>query len=276
MPASNSIAPEPRPPLFDAEELAHFKARMSPLVGFDLDAYKPRQIERRITALMARANMPTLDAFHAQLAADPGRLRDFVDGLMINVTEFLRDAEHFDRLRTDVLPDLLARFERLRVWSAGCSVGAELYSVGMLLSELGVLDRAELVGTDLDRGAIERAHEGVYSAYETQGLSDDQLARYFSPEGPGHRFENAAIRERCAFSRHNLLEDPPLEACQLILCRNVVIYLSDFSKRRLYARLHEALAPGGILFVGKTERIFDAGSLGLEPHGPYFYRKSDA
>lgn len=276
MSASNTLVTEPRPPLFDTEELARFKARVSTLVGFDLDAYKPRQIERRITALMARANMPTLEAFYAAIAADPARLRDFVDGLMINVTEFLRDAEHFATLRTRVLPELLARFERLRVWSAGCSVGAELFSVGMLLEDLGALERAELVGTDLDRGALEKARNAVYSTYETQGLSSELLARYFAPEGPYQRFDGEAIRARCAFTHHNLLEEPPVENCQLVLCRNVVIYLSDASKRRLYARLHEALAPGGVLFVGKTERIFDSRSLGLEPHGPYFYRKLDA
>lgn len=262
-----------RPPLFTPEELAEFKARVSPLIGLDLHAYKPRQMERRVAALMSRANAPTLQALYAQLATDPARLGAFVNGLMINVTEFFRNPEKFEELASHILPDLLARFERVKVWSAGCSVGAELYTVGIVLERMGALDRAELVGTDLDDEAIAKAREGVYTPHEVQSLPQETLARYFETDGHRYRFTGEAIKARTRFERQNLLTAPPEPQCHLVLCRNVVIYLNDQSKRVLYRAFRDALVPGGVLFVGNTERIFDCRELGLKQVAPFFYQK---
>lgn len=263
-----------RPPLFTPEELEAFKARVSPLIGFNLDAYKPRQIERRITALLCRSSTPTLDDYLNQLEDNPQKLRGFVDGLMINVTEFFRNPDKFDELRTQVLPTLLAAHPTITIWSAGCSMGAEIYSVGILLEELGALDRAELIGTDLDLGVLEKARAGLYSTHEVQGLAPAMLERYFEPEGQFFRFKGEAIRARTRFHHHNLLLDPPLSGCHLVLCRNVVIYLNDASKRHLYRAFNQALVPGGVLFVGSTERIFDHRELGYGLLAPFFYQKT--
>lgn len=263
-----------RPPLFTPEELADFKARVSPLIGLDLGAYKPRQLERRIGVLLSRANQPSLEAFFGLLQNDPARLKAFVDGLTINVTEFFRNPEHFEELRLRVLPLLLDRFERLRIWSAGCSSGAELYSVGILLEELGALERCELVGTDLDREILRRAEEGLFQPQEVPAVSPDHLVRYFEPEHAGRqRFTGKAIRGRCHFFFHNLLEGPALTDCHLILCRNVVIYFNDQGKQHLYAQFMRALTPGGVLFVGNTERLFEHRKLGLQLLSPFFYQK---
>lgn len=263
----------PRPPLFTPEELAAFKARVSPLIGLDLDAYKPRQMERRIAALMSRANAPSLDALYDSLAADPARLEPFVNGLMINVTEFFRNPEKFDDLATQILPELLRRFDRIKIWSAGSSVGAELYTIGLVLQRLGALDRAELVGTDLDRDAVEKARAGVYTQHEVQGLDAETLAREFEADGHRFRFTNREVMAKARFECANLLEAPPEPGCHLVLCRNVVIYLNDKSKRVLYRAFHDALVPGGVLFVGNTERIFEYRELGLVQLAPFFYQK---
>lgn len=272
-PGQAPFAPPARLPNFTAEELENFKVRISPLIGIDLDDYKPRQIERRIAALMSRAQASSLDELHDRLVQEPERLREFIDGLMINVTEFFRNPERFDDLRDQVLPELLARHDTLRVWSAGCSLGAELLSVGILLSEMGVLERCELIGTDVDHGIIERAKAGLFSPHELQGVSERMLARYFQPEGNLHRFTGAAIRERTRYLTHNLLTEEPLSEAQLILCRNVVIYFSGESKQRLYQKFVRALVPGGVLFVGSTERIFDYRDLGLTLMAPFFYQR---
>lgn len=268
------LAPEAvRPPLFTPEELAAFKARVSPLIGLDLHAYKPRQMERRVAALMSRANVPSLEALYAQLANDPARLGAFVNGLMINVTEFFRNPEKFEELAAHVLPDLLSRFDRIKVWSAGCSVGAELYTVGIVLERMGALDRAELVGTDLDQEAIEKARQGLYTPHEVQALPPETLEAYFRTDGNRHRFTGEAIMAKTRFECQNLLTAPPERDCHLVLCRNVVIYLNDESKRVLYQAFREALVPGGVLFVGNTERIFDCRDLGLKQVAPFFYQK---
>lgn len=263
----------PRPPMFTPEELERFKARVSPLIGIDLDDYKPRQIERRIAALMSRSHAATLDELFERLQDEPDRLRDFIDGLMINVTEFFRNPERFEDLRERVLPELLQAHGRLRIWSAGCSLGAELLSVGIMLEEMGMLDRSELIGTDVDHGIISRARTGLFTSHELQTLPEGHLARYFSAEGNHHRFHNEAILARTRYETHNLLTEPPLDGIHLILCRNVVIYFSGESKHRLYQKFVRALVPGGVLFVGSTERIFEYRELGLTLIAPFFYQR---
>jgi chemotaxis protein methyltransferase CheR len=262
-----------RPPLFTPEELEAFKASMIPLIGLDLDAYKPRQIERRITALLCRAGLKSLPEYARLLEADPSRLADFVDGLTINVSEFFRNPERWDELAQQILPELLARHERIKIWSAGCSHGAELYSVGILLDELGVLDRVELVGTDLDRGSLAKARNALYGAHELKAVTPERLARYFTPEGTHHRLVAPQIQARARFAQQNLLTDAPEPDCHLILCRNVVIYLNESSKLTLYHAFHQALVPGGLLFVGGTERIFGYRELGYQLALPFFYQR---
>lgn len=270
-PAPPVLAARPAP--FSQAELAAFKAAVGPRLGLDLDAYKPRQMERRITALLYRSGARSLGELRAQLEASPRRLAAFVDGLTINVSEFLRDPEQFRLLGERVLPELLAGHERLCVWSAGCSMGAELYSVGMWLERLGALDRAELVGSDLDRTILARAEAGLYAGHELQGVEPAWRERYFQPAGAQFRFQGEAIRARTRFVAHDLLGAPPVTGCQLILCRNVVIYLSEPSKQKLYRAFQAALAPGGVLFVGSSERIFGHREFGFEAIAPFFYRK---
>ncbi|MNS04028.1 Chemotaxis protein methyltransferase Cher2 [compost metagenome] len=263
-----------RPPLFSAEELAEFKARVSPLIGLDLDAYKPRQMERRLTAVMHRAKADSLKTLADRLEADPGRRDEFVSALTINVTEFFRNPERFEALETQILPELLARFDHLKIWSAGCSHGAELYSIGLVLEQLGALDRCELVGTDLDPKAVQRAEAGVFHDYEVRSMPERFAGRTLQPEGTLFRFDAPAVRERCRFRVHNLLEDAPEPDCHLVVCRNVVIYFNELGKRQLYRRFTEAIAPGGVLFVGNTERIFEHKELGFALAAPFFYRKA--
>ncbi|MDB5097845.1 MAG: cheR, partial [Cyanobacteria bacterium RYN_339] len=265
-----------RPPLFTPEELVAFKERVAPLIGVDVGAYKPRQIERRIAALFCRAGVKTLSDFADVLQADPRRLADFVDGLTINVSEFFRNPEKWEELATTVLPALLERHAHLKVWSAGCSMGAELYTLGMVLAEMGALDRVTLIGTDLDRASLVRAEAGLYGAHEVPGVSPERLARYFTPEGNQQRLLAPEIRARSRFYRQDLLSEEPELDCHLILCRNVVIYLNEESKLKLYRQFRRALAPGGVLFVGGTERIFGHRELGFDLLAPFFYQRSEA
>ena len=260
------------------DDFLRFKQQIAPRVKLDLDQYKPRQMERRIRAMMTRANLPTLDAYGAWLEADPDRLRDFIDGLTINVSEFFRNPEKFAELERQVLPGLLARFERLRIWSAGCSSGAELASTAILLDRLGALERADLIGTDFDRAILERAQDGLYPPHETRNLTAADRERYFSPIAdrsaePGTLRLNAELRAHLTYQPHDLLAAPPLAPCHLILCRNVVIYFTQESKDKLYRGFYQALHAGGMLFIGGTERILDFREIGFQQPLPFFYQK---
>lgn len=260
------------------DEFLAFKRRIAPWVKLDLDQYKPRQMERRIRAMMSRAKVDTLDAYYDLLRTNPDRLKEFVDGLTINVSEFFRNPEKFDELQRDILPELLERFGRLKIWSAGCSSGAELASVAIILDRLNALERATLIGTDIDRGILARASEGLYYAYELKNVSAEDLERYFEPAEAkagmdGTMRLKASLLQRMRFQVQNLLEDPPLEGCHLILCRNVVIYFTQESKSRLYRGFFSVLEPGGVLFIGGTERILEYRELGFQQPRPFFYLK---
>lgn len=260
------------------DDFLHFKRQIAPWVRLDLDQYKPRQMERRIRAMMARAKIDTLEAYYDLLKADPNRLQEFIDGLTINVSEFFRNPEKFEELEREVLPELLSRFGKLKIWSAGSSSGAELSSVAIVLDRLGALDRTELIGTDIDRAILDRASEGLYHAYEIKNLSPEDLSRYFTPVAdrgvePGSVRLRADLLRRLAYRPQNLLEDPPLEGCHLILCRNVVIYFTQESKDKLYRSFFQALERGGMLFIGGTERILDYRDLGFHQPRPFFYLK---
>jgi chemotaxis protein methyltransferase CheR len=146
----------------------------------------------------------------------------------------------------------------------------------MLLEEMGAIDRVELVGTDLDAKILQKAEGGLYHDYEVRALPERFMAKHFEPVGALFKFNGEAIRARCRFLAHNLLEDEPVADCHLVMCRNVVIYFNEQGKRALYERVERSLVPGGILFVGNTERIFNHRDMGLSLAAPFFYQKAHA
>lgn len=254
------------------QEIQHFKKKISPIIGIDLEDYKSRQMERRILAMMTRSNTQNLKDYFTLLNSDQKRLQEFVDGLTINVSEFFRNPEKFDELKELVLSDLLERFRRIKIWSAGCSIGAEIYSVAIILDKLGVSHRCELHATDVDREILKRAQAGTYLPHEIKSVPQEILERYFTADAQGYHL-GADLKSRVRFGYQNLLKDPPLHDCHLILCRNVVIYFTDQSKQHLYEAFNEGLVDDGLLFIGGTERIFNYRDLGFEQFRPFFYRK---
>lgn len=269
--AGPSLPPAVRPPLFSESELAAMHERLARLASLDLHAYKPKQIARRIAALMSRQGETSLSAYVERLEVDETERARFADGLTINVSSFFRDPELFETLRSRVLPELAERFgPALTVWSAGCSMGAELYSVALLLEEAGLLAGSTLIGSDVDATILARARSGLFFAHELEHLPE-RFAPRFVPEGQQWRLTDPTLLEACRFERRNLLAEWQMPACHLILCRNVVIYFNEGYKQRLYHRLADTLLPGGMLFVGNAERIFPHHLSTLRPHSPFFY-----
>lgn len=249
-----------------------FGEKILHLTGLDLRSYKSGQMERRLKTIMHRYKVDNYDAYLRLLTADADARQAFYDYITINVTEFFRNPEKFAELKTAIVPMLLQQRQQLRIWSAGCSTGAEPYSVAMLLAELGV-QRYELIATDLDEGALEIARAGEYSARELEGVDPLRLQRFFTAK-PGDRLQvQAGLKAQITFRRHNLLSDPFPGDLDLILCRNVVIYFTDEVKDGIYRRFYEALRPGGVLFVGGTESILNARQLGYELLQPFFYQR---
>lgn len=242
------------------------------LTGLDLRSYKSGQMERRLKTIMHRHKVDNYEAYLRLLTADETARQAFYDYITINVTEFFRNPEKFAELKAAILPMLLQQRQKLRIWSAGCSTGAEPYSVAMLLAELGV-HSYELIATDLDDGALAIAQAGEYGIRELEGVDPLRLQRFFVP-APGDRFRvQPALKANVTFQRHNLLSDPFPADLDLILCRNVVIYFTDEVKDGIYRRFYNSLRPGGVLFVGGTESILNARQLGYELLQPFFYQR---
>ncbi len=253
----------------DYAALAHLLKRRA---GLDLSGYRPEQMERRLQGALQRMGLRSVAELVARAHQDPEVLRELVDRLTINVSEFFRNPELFDVLRERVLPELRGRFGALRVWSAGCSHGAEAYSVAMLLAEQDPAGPWSVLGTDIDRTALAQAEAGRYREEDVRHVSMTRRQGFLQRDGDGWLVQ-PSLRARVRFRRHDLLTEPFGGPWHLILCRNVVIYFTEEAKRTLYRKFAEALQPGGYLFVGAAEQVTGARELGFEPTYPFFYRK---
>jgi chemotaxis protein methyltransferase CheR len=263
--------------MMEAHHYNFIKHKVRKLMGVDLDYYKSAQMQRRLNTYLQRSGYTTWPSLFRAIQDDPVKLRKLKDYLTINVSSFFRDPKKFDTLRESVLPDLLRRHPRLRVWSAGCSRGHEPYSLAILLAEVtGFYSQHFILATDLDRSALEWARAGgPYSAGDVTNVSPLWLKRYFRVHDDGYRVIEK-LRKKITFRSQNLLTDPFEGELDLIVCRNVVIYFTPEIKDQLYRRFHDALRPGGVLFVGGTEVMSKAGSQGFEMVDVSFYRRHDA
>jgi chemotaxis protein methyltransferase CheR len=215
---------------------------LSAVSGLRLDAFRSEHVADRIDRALAAERVHTADELAAVLRSDERARERFRRSVAVSHSGFFRDPEQFDALEHRVLPRLLEHRSRLRVWSAGCANGLELWSLAIVLGRLGVLEGAQLLGSDLLEENLAVARAGIY----------DVVA--ITP----------AQRVRARWERRDLAHDPPPAGrFDLILCRNVAIYFEPAAKARLHGMLAGALAPGGVLLLGRSERLSDPAALGL-------------
>jgi len=239
-----------------------------------LNSYKENQLKRRLDNLMAKQKLNPGDyaGFFKLLSDDRGVYVNFLDTLTINVSEFFRDKAMFNFLEEKVFPALLAQKSVLKVWSAACSSGAEPYSLAIILNELTSNRRHRIEASDIDRNILEAATGGRYNPDQVRNVPASRLAKYFRREG-NLFYINDSIKKMVKFRRHDLLLDPLGQGYDLIACRNVTIYFTRDAQVKLNIKFHRALNPGGVLFVGASEMIFNYRELGFEKMAPCFYRK---
>jgi chemotaxis protein methyltransferase CheR len=254
------------------EEFVVFKKRIAPLINLDLSNYKNKQMERRIASLMNRNQLEKLAEYAKLLETDRAKLDEFVNMLTINVSEFFRNFEKFKELETAYIPELLKNSAKLKIWSAGCSIGAEIYSLAMIFDTLNVLDRCEFVASDFDQKILEKAKNGIYSEIEFASVQD-QYKKYFNKVEKNNFKISEKLISKIRFERRDLLNSQFEKDFDLILCRNVVIYFTDEAKDKLYKKFHDSLKTGGILFIGSTERINNHRDFGYNLRTSFFYQK---
>ena len=235
----------------------------------DLNAYKIGTIDRRITQRMRRLGLTTIDQYHQILGQGGHELRALFTDLMIGVTSFFRNPQVFELLESKILPDLLERngSEPLKIWVCACSTGEEAYSLAMLLQKLveqtDAAQEYRIYATDLNPDAIRRAAEGIYEYSTLQPFINRFGLQGFvnASEDFGRLRVVSEIRSKIIFSVQNVLKHSPLHALDLVLCRNMLIYLRPEAQRKVISNFHFGLKENGVLVLGESE-----GPAGLEPY----------
>ena len=227
-------------------------ARLSHAAGLNLDGYRAEHVDERIRRALVREDVADPVALVRLIASDAAARSRFRRSIAVSVSGLFRDPAQFEHLEHDVLPGLVAGGRRVSVWSAGCADGSELYSVALILERFAALERSVLLGSDLLSENLVRARAGEY---------------------PGQSI-SPTVRGRVRWEQRDLLGDGAAPGrWRLVVCRNVAIYFSRPARQRLYDTLAGALAPGGVLLLGRTERLARPETHGLEPIAPHTYRR---
>jgi chemotaxis protein methyltransferase CheR len=252
-----------------------FKDKILALTKIDLDFYKEKQMKRRIDALVEKHHFDSYTSFVEGIKKDKILFDEFVGYLTINVSEFWRNPEQWNiALEKDVIPDLLKRNPMgLKIWSAACSTGDEPYSLVMLLTKFMPMTKIKIIATDLDKAILDKAKSGVYNVKSLKGLPKEFQKKFFSEINATTFQINPEVKKCVEFKQHNLLKDPYISNCDLIVCRNVMIYFTEEAKVDIYKNFSKSLKKDGVLFIGSTEQIIGPQNVGFEPLRSFFYRK---
>ena len=227
--------------------------------GFDFTGYKRPSLLRRVRRRMADIGIPSVPEYQEYLEVHPEEFTPLFNTVLINVTSFFRDPRSWDHLRDDLLPEVLAAAgPTIRVWSAGCASGQEAYSLAILLADAlgaeGFRQRVKIYATDVDEEALAQARQASFAERELAGLTPQHVEEYFQPEGARYTFRKD-LRRSLIFGRNDLVQDAPISHVDLLLCRNTLMYFNAETQSRILGRLHFALNPSGILFLGKAEML---------------------
>jgi chemotaxis methyl-accepting protein methylase len=229
-----------------------------------LDArhYREETLRRRLPACLRFLRVSSIQQARTALRANPALIESAVSLMLIGVTSFFRDAKVFSYIRNHILPRRLARTFRPRIWSIGCSDGSELYSIALALAEMGALEHCDLVGTDCRSEAIHRARSGIFSEAALKGVPGELVVRYFLPVQHGWLIR-PEVRNRIHWRVSNILETTEPGPWDLILCRNVTMYMKCSATCPMWQTLARLLVRDGFLVLGKAERPAGASRLSV-------------
>lgn len=251
-----------------------FKPLIKRKIGVDLDLYKETQMKRRLTSLRNQKGFTNFVSYFKAMDKDRDLLHEFVDRITINVSEFYRNPKRWEVLHQRIFPLIMNQHtnETLTIWSAACSTGEEPYSVAMMMDTYFPNVNIQIMATDIDEGALEKAKAGIYQKNALKDLPSILQKKYFS-EKKGLYHIDTNIKQMVSFNKHNLLADPYPQNVHLIICRNVLIYFTDEAKNQIYHNFSTSLKQNGVLFVGSTEQIFNPAEYKLSLIDTFYYQK---
>lgn len=256
-----------------AYDYEYLKREVLALTAIDLNAYKEKQMKRRIDTLIMKHKIQGYENYVQGLKKDTALFDEFVNYITINVSEFYRNPEQWKFMDEEVIPELIKRFgKNLKIWSAACSTGDEPYSLVMALSRHLPLNNIKIFATDLDKQVIAKAKVGLYADKSVASVPADLKQKYFTKVGPSYKISDE-IKARVEFKEHNLLKDSYPTDYHFIICRNVLIYFTEEAKDEVFRKYFKSLAKGGVLFIGSTEQIINYKEIGYERKNSFFYQK---
>ena len=252
-------------------------------VGHDFGGYKTRTFMRRVQRRMQIRQFDSSEAYLELLRQEPQEVGALFRDLLINVTNFFRDADAFETLAAVVVPKLFENRgaeDTIRMWVPGCATGEEVFSLGILIREYmegrTALPRVQIFATDIDENALSVARAGRYPAALLDSVSPERRQRFFVLDGGGYVVAKE-VRDLCIFSPHSVIRDPPFSRIDLVSCRNLLIYFGPDVQGHVIPIFHYALRPDGYLFLGTSENISPFGDLfaPIEKKHRIFRRRSD-
>jgi two-component system CheB/CheR fusion protein len=271
----------------ELQKLEHAKAEIYGIlrgqIGHDFSGYKSKPFMRRVQRRMQVVQIGHLEAYVDHLRGHQQEVGALFRDLLINVTNFFRDADAFEKLAEVVIPRLFeerSADDIVRVWIPGCATGEEVYSLAILLREhmdrLDVVPRVQIFATDIDDQALAVARLARYPGALLDSVSPARRERFFIPDG-GSFAVAEEVRDLCIFSPHNVIRDPPFSRIDLFSCRNLLIYFGPDLEGQVIPTFHYALRPDGYLFLGTSESVsqFDDLFVPLEKKHRIFQRRSD-
>lgn len=249
-----------------------FKTEVYKLTDINLSFYKEKQMKRRIDSLIRKNGYELYDDYVKVLRTNQVLFNEFINYLTINVSEFYRNPEQWEVLKKDIFPMLLKKSGKIKIWSAACSTGDEPYTLVMVLNEYVPLKDIKITATDIDKEALRKAKAGVYTEKSLEKLPKLYINKYFNKEGSVFTVKDE-VRNQVEFSQHNMLKEAYPTSCDLIVCRNVLIYFTEEAKVNIYTQFNKALKKEGVLFVGSTEQIIMSNRYNFSPLKTFFYMK---
>jgi len=229
---------------------------------YDFTNYAMSSFRRRILRIMELYKFGSADLLIKRLKDDRSFFDEFIAEVTVNVTEMFRDPPFWRELRDNVIPNILLNHNTISIWHAGCSSGEEVFSMAVLLREMGILDKAKIIATDIDKVILEKAKKGHYSMKNME-LNEKNYIRfegknnfkdYFKEEN-GKAVMDKSLIQNVSFREHDLVQGVVFNKFDLILCRNVMIYFNQNLQNEVLKKHHESLFKYGYLVIGSKESL---------------------
>ena len=247
--------------MIDFNDLDELLLTIQKQFDYDFSEYSKASMLRRINRFMEINSMKNVVDLKFELINKPEIFKNFINEIVVNVSEFFRDPSFYKSLTKNIFP-YLDSYPKINIWSAGCSFGEETYSLAILLKEMGLYNKTRLYATDISSNAIDKSKKGIYSNVHFKEYSKnyfecgghESLKDYFISDEKNFII-NSDLKKNILFSNHNLVTDGVFKECQLILCRNVLIYFNDELQNKVLKLFYDSLPIHGFLALGKKESL---------------------